>query len=692
MKSNIFKEEIAKRLLLSSFIFISALTSSAQVADEEYPHYRGEKFDHKYLKTKIGSLDIAPRFHPTDDAFWYSFKASASERERYYYYDNQNGLIDCESLRGYDERAKEINSKIPAVPLVGYTTPDNLWAFRLYGRSLFLESKVNGKLYSLNDDCGANYIFDTKNSVWLDSDTYVMPLHNYLEVNRYTVINSVAEPKPLASSYFYENPGDASISKTELWYGHISTKKHVKLDVEKWKGQRTKLLVADGISGKVYFTRQKRTNDIVELCRINLDGKVEVVVTEESHPIINHELFDVHFIDGDREILVWSDRTGWGHYYRYDNTGRLLGSVTKGEWTAGKIVYSNSEYIIVEGYGKESGVNPNYCYYYLCSLDGKECTLLTPEQGTHSLKVSPNGHLLVDTWSRNDKAPVINLRNEKGELIRQLHEANVDALYAYGWKHPEAFNVKAADGITDLYGLMYKPSDFDPNKKYPIISQVYPGPVTETVFSEFTVIDRYQNAALADRGFIVVVIGHRGGSPYRNKAYYQYGHGNLRDYPLEDDVCGIRQLADLYSFVDTTRVGIMGHSGGAFMAFAAMCTYPDFYKACVASSGNHDNYIYTRQWGENYQGITDDIASFHVDTNMDIAHRLKGHLLLVTGESDKNVNPAHTYRLAAKLMEYDKDFDMLVLPGQEHHYTGFYEDYFQRRKRDFFEKWLKTDQ
>ena len=285
-------------------------------------------------------------------------------------------------------------------------------------------------------------------------------------------------------------------------------------------------------------------------------------------------------------------------------------------------------------------------------------------------------------------APTVAVRNGGGKLIQIIEKVDISRLLDYGWKYPETFKMKAADGLTDLYGIMWKPYDFDPGRKYPIISQVYPGPFTETVWNDFTVFDRYHNAALAQRGFIVVVFGHRGSSPYRSKNYYVYGHGNLRDYPLADDRAGLEQLGRRYPFIDLSRVGIVGHSGGAMMAAAALMTYPDFYKAAVASSGNYDNRIYNRNWGEQYQGIGED-NKFSVKTVQELAPRLKGHLMLVTGDRDQNVHPAQTQRLVEALIQANKDFELLVLPGQEHHYDFKHQMYFERKKRDFFSKYLK---
>ncbi len=321
-----------------------------------------------------------------------------------------------------------------------------------------------------------------------------------------------------------------------------------------------------------------------------------------SKPFINEDLFKVHILEDGKSILWWSDRTGWGHYYLYDGEGRLIHPVTSGEWTAGKVLRidtaSNTMYCY--GYGREKDINPYYAQLYKVELSGKSISLLTPGNATHHLFIGVNGKYMVDNYSRINLEPRTIVRDMNGTEIMEVWKPDMSRLYRYGWKQPQMFTVKAADGITDLYGLMWKPFNFDSTKKYPVISQVYPGPQIETVWSEFTVLDRYNNTALAQEGFIVVVMGHRGGSPYRSKAYHTYGYGNLRDYALEDDKAGLEQLAKRYAFMDIARLGIFGHSGGGMMAVAALGRYPDFYKVAVASAGNHDNRMYRRAWGETY--------------------------------------------------------------------------------------------
>ena len=337
-------------------------------------------------------------------------------------------------------------------------------------------------------------------------------------------------------------------------------------------------------------------------------------------------------------------------------------------------------------------------------IDKEGVTPLSTEDGQHNVSFLKSHNYYIDTYSRVDMEPKIMLKDRKGKVIMELAKPDLDLVYASGWKKPERFVVKAADNITDLYGVMWKPSDFNPEKKYPIISVVYPGPYFGFVPTNFTLDDSYCTR-MAQLGFIVITVGHRGDTPMRGKAYHRYGYGNMRDYPLADDKYAIEQLAQRHSFINGKKVGIYGHSGGGFMAAAAIFTYPDFYTAAVSCSGNHDNSIYNRGWGECYNGVKevekvvkDSLGNetkeyeykFSVKSNAEIAKNLKGHLMLVTGDMDKNVNPAHTYRVAQALIEAGKDFDMLVIPGAGHGY-GSADKYFEKKMYRFFAKHLLGD-
>lgn len=521
---------------------------------------------------------------------------------------------------------------------------------------------------------------------WIDARYFYALRTDKRKVLTMSVISSAFTPRPLVSTYKYELPGDKDVAQFELFIGDAQQGTLKKVAMEHWPDQQLEVVPSTGNTKELFVLRRKRTRDEMELCAVNLqDGKVRTIIHEVSKPFINEDFFNVSIINAGTEIIWWSDRSGWGQYYRYNAEGKLLNRITNGNFTAGKInaIDTAKGIVYLYAYGKQASINPYYAHLYQVGLDGKNERLLTPENATHQVFISPDRKYMVDTYSRIDLAPVTKLRKIDGQQVAQVFKADTDLLYAYGWKHAEAFTVKAKDGVTDLYGLIWKPFDFDPNKKYPVIAQVYPGPQIETVWNDFTVLDKYNNTALAQLGFIVVAVGHRGGSPIRNAEYYKYGYANLRDNGIDDNKYALEQLGTRFAYLDLNKVGIFGHSGGGMMTVAAMCSYPDFYRVGVASSGNHDNRIYQRNWGEAYQGFEKKMA-----INQDLAKNLKGHLMLVTGEVDENVNPANTYRMADALIKADKDFDLMVLPGQSHSYEGAAKSYFQKRLRAYFAKYL----
>ena len=438
-----------------------------------------------------------------------------------------------------------------------------------------------------------------------------------------------------------------------------------------------------GQSGDPYFLRRSRSVDTLELCRINpVSGDVSVVISEVCKPHVNVNMFKYHLLENGRQVLWWSDRTGRGNYYLYDGrTGRLLNRVTQGDrLVAGRIekIDTLNRSMIFLGYGQEGG-DPHYTYYYKVGLNGKNQQLLTYGNGEHSLTYSKDGHYAIDHYSRMDMPSVYNVVSidhpkKHFELCRI---AEADALKA-GWVKPTLIHVKAADEQTDLYGVMYLPSDsslFTLHSSLPIITNVYPGPQDDQIPRSFT-IDENGNQSLAELGFVVINVQPRGSSPLRDRDFYTYGYGNLRDYPIADDKHTIETLARQYSFIDTTRVGIYGHSGGGFETVTAMLTYPDFYKVGVAASGNYDNNDYIQWWAETYQGYGKPIP-----TAMELAKNLKGRLLLMTGEVDENVPVASTVRMADALQKAGKRFDMMVFPEQGH---GLYGSYYQNIIRYYF--------
>jgi dipeptidyl aminopeptidase/acylaminoacyl peptidase len=313
----------------------------------------------------------------------------------------------------------------------------------------------------------------------------------------------------------------------------------------------------------------------------------------------------IRFLNDNQEMIWWSERSGWGHFYLYDIHGQQKNPITTGTFFADRLVDLDEENRILyfTGMGREPRENLNYRHLYSVRLDGGDLKLLDPGDANHSSTLSPSKKFLIDNFSRVDLAPCSILRNSDGAEVMKLEECDLSRLKQVGFRMPETFVVKAADGITDLFGNLYKPFDFDPTKKYPVITYVYPGPQQEGTRHTFTATAGEQQ--LAQIGFIVIQVGHRGGTPGRSKAYASFGYFNLRDFGLADKKAAIEQLAQRFSFIDVERVGIYGHSGGGFMTAAALMVppYNDFFKAGFSTAGNHDNNIYNNAWSERWHGL-----------------------------------------------------------------------------------------
>ena len=524
------------------------------------------------------------------------------------------------------------------------------------------------------------------------------------------VINSLSKPSPELITYKAELAGDKNVTQYELLLGDIDKREVKKVDINRWPDQYIDVLYASKDGKRLYFQRYNRTWNQSDICEVDVEtGKVRVVFLEENKPYLDYQMRNVSFLNDGKEILFRSERNGWGHYYLYDTaTGNLKNLLTDGTWVAGPVAQIDTvgRKMYFYGYGREKGIDPYYYILYEAHLDRPNALrLLTPENASHEVSISPSCRYLVDSYSTVSQEPVNVVRNRNGKVIMTLEKPDLQPVYEMGWKAPERFKVKAADGVTDLYGVMWKPADFDSTKVYPIISNVYPGPFFEYVPTRFTINDVY-HTRLAQLGFIVITVGHRGGTPMRGKAYHTYGYNNMRDYPLADDKYAIEQLAARYPFIDATKVGIYGHSGGGFMSAAAICTYPDFYSAAVSSAGNHDNRIYNKGFVEIHYGVDEKVTttkdslgvesktydySVRVRPNQELAKNYKHGLLLFTGAIDQTVNPANTLRLVDALIKADKDFDMFVLPKCTHGFFGESESFFEHKMWRHFARLLLHD-
>ncbi|MFC1565109.1 prolyl oligopeptidase family serine peptidase, partial [candidate division KSB1 bacterium] len=520
------------------------------------------------------------------------------------------------------------------------------------------------------------------------------------------------QPRPTLETYKYPMPGDKHVSQEELISFDVGTKGRVDLDIGKWRDQSIDgVYLAGNGSEKMYFVRRDRTWKDVELCEANTQtGEVKALISEHVEPYFHTMYTKFASINNGSELIWFSERDGWGHLYLFDSQGNLQNRITQGAFTVGAIsrIDTTNRTLYVEAYGREAEVDPYYNMYYKVGFDGNEFQLLTPENATHSFRMSMSNKYFVDAFSRVDLPTKSVLRDSRGNVVLELETVDTSKLTEAGWRPAETFTVKAADGITDLYGVMWKPFNFDPERKYPVIAYCYPGPQAEPVTKTFLEIrnERVHNIPLAQLGFVVISVGQRGGSPQRSKWYHNYGYDNLRDYPLADNKAAIEQLAARHSFIDINKVGIYGRSGGGFMSTAAILVYPDFYKVAVSSAGNHDNNIYNLWWSESHHGVKEvtkkvkdkesgeekeeTVFESKIPTNQSLAENLKGHLLLYHGEIDNNVHPANTIRVVDELIKAGKRFDLKIFPGKRHTY-GDYTSYIERMMWYYFAEHLLGD-
>ena len=531
---------------------------------------------------------------------------------------------------------------------------------------------------------------------------FVTTLTDNRKVKELWVINSIANPRPTLETYKYQLPGEAASPVSHLYLFDIEAKTRKEIITKAFKDQGINVgsrprdnsrspSVWIGQNDRFYLTRVSRDMKRVDICTYTLgDDSIKTIIEERMNTYI--ETRPLALTDNGKELIQWSERDGWAHLYLYDADGNLKNRITKGAWHVDQIKHVDSKNRVVYfvANGKEpDDTTPYYEHLYRINLDGSGLKLITPGDFFHSTSIDREGRFVVDNYSRVNTIPATALYDNTGRKLMDLEESDFSQLLKSGYRFPEPFVVKAADGITDLYGVMYKPFDFDSSMVYPVINYVYPGPQTEGVNYSFAAPSP-RTDRLAQAGFIVVTMGQRGGHPSRSKWYHNYGYGNLRDYPLIDHKVAIEQLCRKHDYMDIDRVGIHGHSGGGFMSTAALFQYPEFFKVAVSCAGNHDNNIYNRAWSEKHHGVKetttkDDEIKFDikVPANQELAKNMRGNLLLIHSEIDNNVHPANTMRVVNELIKAGKRFEMLIMPTQRHGFAN-YNEYFYWRMIDFF--------
>ena len=695
-------------------------TSSISSGDYEKASFHMSRSLNKHLNNVL-------TYQKWDDEEIFHYRVRSKEK-------TESFIINLKSLEktDYNHTAKidtKKNIQVVKKNKYEFLSPNGKLAAYIEDFNLWIRNTKTGKRIQLTFDGEKDYGYATNNAGWIQSKGPVLkwsPKSDKIATFRqdargvgemYLTTTNVGHPK--LQAWKYALPGDEKIFEIERLIIDIKSKKIIKL---KMKNDFQRSTTTDHIAGrggefldtqwsedssKLAFISSSRdhkeahlqiadskTGNVYSLHKENVDTYYESGVRSENWKV----LFDSN------EFIWYSEKDNWGHIYLYDlNTKKLKNRITSGNWLVRKVMHIDNDKreIIFTAGGKEKG-NPYHVYMYKVNFDGNNLICLTPEKGTHSINPSPDWNYFVTTYSTTKNAPKSILKDRNGKTLFQLSISNTDELKDNGWQEPIEFNVKARDEKTNIYGLLYLPSNYKKNEKYPVLNYIYPGPQSGSVGNYSFMVARRDFQALAELGFAVVAVDAMG-TPGRSKSFHDAYYGNMGDNGLPDNIAAIKQLSKKYTSMDLTKVGIWGHSGGGFASTGALLRYPEFYDVAVSSSGNHDNRNYEADWGEKWQGlmqtvdlnIEDDNSEYDSKkTNYDsqanqlLVENLRGKLLIAHGMLDDNVPPSNTMLVVDELIKANKDFDLILFPNKRHGY-GDLSNYMMRRKWDYFVKHLK---
>lgn len=618
-----------------------------------------------------------------------------------------NNFYKVDLSSGTKESLTAPSSALPSNPNWVYS-PDRKKAVYIQDWNLWLRDITSGKDTPLTTDGIENYGYATNNAGWKTSDTPVVlwspdskKIATFRQDQRHVSDMHLVEIQvgaPKLHSWKYPLPQDEKIIQIERIIIDTDQKKIIPLDLpaEDRRGTFCDDVACTGSFDDNIWSADASTLAFVSSTRDHktatlriadaATGKVKTIFSETvpTQYESGRDGINWFYLPESDEFIWYSERDDWGHLYLGDiKTGKIKNQITSGEYVVTSVlkIDSKSRKIYFNAVGKDTNRDPYFSQFYAIDFDGSNITSLTPEQGHHNVNLSPNGAFFVDTYSTIANPPVSVLKNIAGEKIMELTKADISELKKYGWTPPKDVKVKSANGEWDLYGYMFTPSDFDENAKYPVINYIYPGPSGGSVGNKAWNPGFRGCRAMAELGFVVIAI-EGSCNPYRSKSFHDACYGDMSVNTLPDQVAGLKELAKRHPFLDLSRVGIWGRSGGGFASAAGMLRYPDFYKVGFSIAGNHDNRGYEDDWGERYNGLMvgDNYAE---QANQKYASQLKGRLMLVTGGMDNNVPPYLTLLLADALIKANKDFDLMIIPHATHRF-GEDNNYVIRRRWDYF--------
>ncbi|HEX6464841.1 MAG TPA: DPP IV N-terminal domain-containing protein [Vicinamibacterales bacterium] len=661
-----------------------------------------------------------------DDRFWYRVTTEAGSETTLVDPAKRTKapctLPECSAAAGRGGRGGRGSEQSTAATGRGATrndilSPDGKRTAYIKDWNLWVRDVESGKETRLTTDGVQDFGYATDNAGWAKSDRAVVlwsPDSKKIATfqqdqrkvgNMYLVRTKVGHPE--LEVWKYPLPGDETVAMIQRVIVDVNAPKVIRLQM---KPDQHRSTLCDNIACRgaewsdVYWSPDSSHLAFVSTSRDHREetlreadaatGAVREVLSEEVPTFFEsgNGAVNWRYLPSSNEIIWFSERDNWGQLYLYDlKTGKVKNQITSGDGNVTQVmrVDEKARVIYFLGVGKEKGRDPYFTHFYRVDFDGRNQTVLTPEDGTHEVAMSPSGKYFTDVVSKPDVPPVAVLRDAPtGKEVVELERADITKLKATGWNPPTPITVKARDGQTDLYGLMFKPANLDTSKKYPIINHIYPGPQTGSVGGRTFNPARGDDEALAELGFVVVEIDGMG-TPWRSKKFHEAYYGNMGDNTLPDQVTAMKQLAQTYPWIDLDRAAIWGHSGGGYATADAMFRYPDFFKVGISESGNHDNREYEDDWAEKWMPLLtkDSEKAYEDQANQTHAKNLKGHLLLAHGTIDNNVPPYNTLLVVEALIKANKDFDLIMLPNQRHGY-GDMSNYMMRRRWDYFVRYL----
>lgn len=691
---------------LSSFVF--AQQPSVTAAD----YAQAEKMLFYNTLPLIDRNGVKPHFLP-DGRFWY--RVLTPTGSEYVLIDPKDGSRKSAATEAGLGIPSPVMGGGPAPPKNSVISPDGKKAAYIKDFNLWVKDLVFDKATQLTTDGIKDFGYATDNAGWKHSAQAILiwaPDSKRIATfqqdernvsNSYLVSVKIGAPE--LSQWKSALPGDANVPMIHRVIIDVDSAKVTRLQMQPDPHRST---VCDDIScdgggawSDTQWSADSKSLAFLSTTRDHKKANLRIAdaatgAVREVYEEVSPTQFEStpmgsggnwRYLSASNEFIWYSESDGWGHLYLYDENGKLKNKITTGDFAVWNVsaVDEKNRAIYFEAGGREQGHDPYFSHSYSVGFDGKNLTLLTPENADHNLTWSPDGKYFVDNYSTPDRPMVAVLRDARGKLIANLEKGDVSRLAAAGWKPPTPIVVKARDNETDLYGLMFSPTKMTPGKKYPIINNIYPGPQVGSVGGRSFEASRGDSQALAELGFVVVQIDGMC-NPLRSKKFHDSCYGNMADNTIEDQIAGMKQLAAKYSFIDLDRVGIWGHSGGGFATAAAMFRYPDFFKVGISESGNHDNRNYEDDWGERYNGLlTGD--NYEKQANQIYAKNLKGHLLLAHGTMDDNVPPVNTMLVVDALIKANKDFDLIMIPNVHHGYAQA-SLYMMRRRWDYFVRYL----